>query len=135
MFGEHGDDTIWFQRGLLGVPEPIIGKNCILGWGALIDCIGQVTIGDECFFGHGVMILTGGHDYNKFGIERQNSATSKPVTLGKGVWVGSRAIIMPGVVIGDHAVVGAGSVVTHNVDPYTIVAGNPARPIKAIPHE
>jgi acetyltransferase-like isoleucine patch superfamily enzyme len=76
----------WFERGLPGACEPIVGKNCVIGWGSIIDCLGQVTIGDYTFFGHRVMILTGGHDYTKFGMERQlSSPPAKPVTIGIGV--------------------------------------------------
>lgn len=135
MFGERIDDVMWFERGLPGVPEPIIGKNCVIGWGSIIDCVGQVTIGNDCFFGHRVMILTGEHDPTKFGMERQNSGIIKSTTIGQGVWIASGAIVLPGVTIGDHAVIGAGAVVTKDVAPYTVVAGNPAKVIKELPHE
>jgi chloramphenicol O-acetyltransferase type B len=52
-----------------------------------------------------------------------------PTVIGNDVWLGYRSIVLGGVSIGDGAVVGAGALVTHNVDPYTIVAGNPARPV------
>jgi maltose O-acetyltransferase len=136
MFGERIDDILWFQRGLPGVPEPTVGKNVVIGWGSIIDCLGQVTIGDNTFFGHRVMVLTGGHNYELFGLDRQTTAIAgKPVTIGTGVWVGSGAIILPGIIIGDHAVIGAGAVVTKDVAPYTVVAGNPAKVIKELPHE
>jgi acetyltransferase-like isoleucine patch superfamily enzyme len=128
-------DITFFQRGLPGAHEPIIGSNCVIGFRSLIDCLGQVTIEDNVFFGHEVMILTGAHDYNKFGLDRQLSVMEgKPVTIKTGVWIASRAIILPGVIVGEHSVVGAGAVVTKNVPPYTIVAGNPAKVIKTIPH-
>lgn len=57
---------------------------------------------------------------------------SKPVHIGKRAWIGAGATILPGVTIGDNAVVGAGSVVTKDVEPDTIVAGNPARLIRRI---
>ncbi|PJF38511.1 MAG: hypothetical protein CUN55_17080, partial [Phototrophicales bacterium] len=85
------------------------------GLPSLIDCHARVTIKDDAFFGHEVKILTGSHDYTQKGIERQNAIVSKEVTIGKGVWVGSFATILPGVSIGDHAVIGAGSVVTKDV--------------------
>lgn len=135
VFGEHGDDTTWFQRGLPNTFEPIIGENCVIGWGSIIDCLGQVVIGNNVFFGHRVMILTGSHDYNKFGKDRQFGVVpGKPVTIGNGVWICSGSIICPGVVVGDNAVIAAGAVVTKNVLPYTIVGGNPAELIKEIPH-
>ena len=132
-FGSHGDDIIWFQRGLPNTYEPIIGKNCVIGWGSIIDCLGQVTIEDNVFFGHRVMILTGSHDYNKFGMDRQmKTLPGKPVTIKTGVWVCSGVIICPGVIIGEHSVIAAGAVVTKNVEPYTIVGGNPAVVIQTI---
>ncbi len=132
IFGESGLDTIWFQRDVPGSYQPIIGKNCVLGWGSVIDCLNQVTIGDYVFFGHRVMVLTGMHDYTKFGQARQDAVTSKPVTIKTGAWICSGAIILPGVTVGEHAVVAAGSVVTRDVLPYTVVGGNPAKVIKEI---
>jgi len=135
MLDESINGVNWFERGLPGACEPIVGKNCVIGWGSIIDCLGQVTIGDNTFFGHRVMILTGGHDYKKFGMERQlSSPPPRPVAIGTGVWVASGAIICPGVTVGDHSVIGAGAVVTKDVEPYTIVAGNPAELISRIPH-
>jgi len=132
-WGLHGNDVIWFQRGLPNTHEPIIGDNCVIGWGALIDCLGQVTIEDDVFFGHRVMVLTGSHDYQLFGMDRQMAVKpGKPVTIKTGVWVASGAVICPGVVIGEHAVIAAGAVVTKDVPPYTIVGGNPAQVIKEI---
>ena len=63
-------------------------------------------------------------------IRNQGRTEIKPVIIGDDVWIGARAIIMPGIVIGRGAVIGAGSVVTKNVDEYAVVAGNPARVIK-----
>lgn len=57
---------------------------------------------------------------------------AKPVHIGKNVWIGSNSTVLPGITIGENAVVGAGSVVTKDVPPMTVVAGNPARIIKEI---
>ena len=57
---------------------------------------------------------------------------TKPIKIGNDVWVGGGAIILPGVAVGDGSTVGAGSVVTHDVEPYTVVAGNPARMIRRL---
>lgn len=113
--------------------QPRLGKQTHIGDGALLDCSAPITVGDHTFFGHRVMVLTGSHPYHdKFGPDRIPAAKPRPVTIGTGVWVCSGAIICPGVTIGDHAVVGPGSVVYRNVRPYTVVAGNPARFVKRL---
>jgi acetyltransferase-like isoleucine patch superfamily enzyme len=97
---------------------------------------GEVRIGRYAFFGHRVSILTGSHDFTKFGEERQNAIApdGHDIVIGDGVWVASNAVIVGPCTIGDHAVVGVGSVVLNDVAPYTVVAGNPAKPIKVIDH-
>ena len=125
-----GDAVRWFNRDV--GHEPTIGQHYVIGWNSLIDCVGQVTIEDWVFFGHEVMILTGGHDPELFEEARQKSHMPKPVTIKRGAWIGTRATILPGVTIGEHAVVGAGSVVTKNVEAYTVVAGNPAKFLRTL---
>jgi acetyltransferase-like isoleucine patch superfamily enzyme len=95
---------------------------------------GMVIIGKETFFGAGVMLLAGSHDYNLTGRERKDFWYKEgfDITIGDGVWIGSGAIIIGPCKIGDNAVIGAGSVVTHNVGDYEIWAGNPAVFIKRI---
>ena len=100
----------------------------------LIDCQGQVIIEKDVFTGHDIMILTGEHDYTKFGQERKLSTSARPVHIKQGAWLATRCIIMPGVTVGEHAVVAAGAVVTRDVAPYTVVAGVPAKVIKELPH-
>jgi len=97
---------------------------------------GEVTVGKFAFFGHRVSVLTGSHDFTKFGEERQNAiaADGHDVVIGEGVWVASHAIIVGPCTIGDHAVVGVASVVLDDVAPYTVVAGHPAKPLKVIDH-
>ena len=57
---------------------------------------------------------------------------AQPITIGNNVWIAANVIVLPGVSIGGGAVIGAGSVVTKDIAPYTLVAGNPARPLKSI---
>jgi acetyltransferase-like isoleucine patch superfamily enzyme len=116
--------------------KPIIGKNVTMSGDepVFMDTQAQITIGDDSFMGHGVKFLTGGHDYFKFGNERQITRITKPIMVGKGVWIGSFAIILGGVTIGDHAVIGAGAVVTRNIPAYSVAVGVPAKVIKMIPH-
>jgi acetyltransferase-like isoleucine patch superfamily enzyme len=96
---------------------------------------GEVTIGEYAFFGHNVSVLTGTHDWTTFGAERQVAVPSsgRDVIIEEGVWVSSNVIIVAPCRIGAHSVVGVGSLVLRDVEPYTIVAGNPARVIREIP--
>lgn len=92
----------------------------------LIDCIYKITIEKDVFFGHDVFLLTGGHDPTKFGDERRHSSKGGPIIIHEGVWIASRAIIVGPCEIGKHAVIGAGSVIVHDVPEYELWAGNPA---------
>ena len=105
-----------------------IGKNVVVMPGCLMMSAGGITIEDGALIAANVQLISNNHDL----YERQ-IITCKPVHIGKNVWVGAGATILPGVTIGDNAVVGAASVVTKDVEQDTIVAGNPARFIKSIP--
>lgn len=107
------------------VKQPIIGTSVSLV-NTLLDCVDQITIGDYTSFGHDCMVLTGYHDMALRLEERQLSIKFKPIVIGSGVWIASRAIICPGVTIGDNAVIGAGSVVIRDVPANEFWAGQPA---------
>ena len=107
-----------------------IGKNVVVMPGCLMMSAGGITIDDGAMIAANVQLISNNHDL----YERQ-VITCKPVHIGKNAWIGAGATILPGVTIGDNAVVGAASVVTKDVAPDTIVAGNPARFIKSIPPE
>jgi glycosyltransferase involved in cell wall biosynthesis/acetyltransferase-like isoleucine patch superfamily enzyme len=96
---------------------------------------GEITVGEHAFFGHNVSVLTGTHDWTKFGAERQVAVpkSGRDVVIEEGVWVSSNAIVVAPCRIGAHAVVGVGALVLRDVDPYTVVAGNPARVLRTIP--
>lgn len=96
---------------------------------------GEVTIGEHAFFGHNVSVLTGTHDWTTFGRERQVAVpkSGRDVVIEEGVWVSSNATVVGPCRIGAHSVVGVGSLVLRDVEPYTIVAGNPARVLRRIP--
>jgi glycosyltransferase involved in cell wall biosynthesis/acetyltransferase-like isoleucine patch superfamily enzyme len=96
---------------------------------------GEITVGEYAFFGHNVSILTGTHDWTTFGRERQVSVpkSGRDVVIEEGAWVSSNAIVVAPCRIGAHAVVGVGALVLHDVEPYTVVAGNPARVLRTIP--
>ncbi len=96
---------------------------------------GDITVGDYAFFGHSVSVLTGTHDWTKFGAQRQVAVPTlgRDVVIEEGAWVSSNAIVVGPCRIGAHSVVGVGSLVLKDVDPYTIVAGSPAKVMRTIP--
>ena len=115
----HGADNIF-----LGSNISLVDSLLNAGTGA-----GSIIIDDYAFMGHGVKILARGHDYRVYGMERHHRVTEGPVHIKTGAWIGSGAIVLPGVTVGKHAVVAAGSIVTRDLRDYAIVAGNPARTI------
>ena len=109
-----------------------LGDDVDLATGVLITTDGGVTIGARTLIGYRSQILSSNHvvppDKGQiFGSGHVKSA----VSIGKDVWIGANCIILPGITIGEGAVIGAGSVVTKNVKPYVISAGNPAKEIKS----
>lgn len=107
-----------------------IGDGVTIGWYAELDARGGLTIGDNTNISSHVKIITGSHDID----DPDYTADFKPVKIGKRCWLGTGAIVLQGVNIGDGAVVAAGAVVTKNVAPYTVVGGVPAKKIKDRSH-
>lgn len=111
------------------------GKNIRIGEDVFINACchfqdhGGVVLGDGCQIGHNVVFATLNHDLSP--ATRKNTYPA-PIVLGKNVWVGSNATILQGVTIGDNAVIGAGAVVTRDVETNTVVGGIPARFIRNI---
>lgn len=97
-----------------------------------------VTIEDEVFIGHGVMFINDKYPRSATSngqLQTEADWVCIPTLIGQGASIGSNATILCGVTVGEHAIVGAGSVVTHNVPPWSIVAGNPARVIRKLETE
>jgi len=96
---------------------------------------GEITVGEYAFFGHNVSVLTGTHDWTKLGAERQVAVpqSGRDIVIEEGVWVSSHAIIVAPCRIGAHSVVGVGSLVLRDVEPYTVVAGSPAKVLRQVP--
>lgn len=97
-----------------------------------VEYSGRVIIEEDVTISQGAKIYSHRHDLYKLSHREDDNAIPVETKICKGAWIGAMSIILPGVTVGEYAVVGAGSVVTHNVEPYTIVAGNPARFIRNI---
>ena len=109
----------------------ILGDDVDLAKDVLITTAGGVTIGDRTLVGYCTHILSSNHNILPGHKPIFNSAhINKAVFISQDVWIGSSCIILPGITIGEGAVIAAGSVVTKNVPPYAIVGGNPAIIIK-----
>lgn len=103
-----------------------IGRNSFINRDCTLDIRCGLTIGDNVSISPEVMILGLSHDYNDPGWKLVDAG---PITIEDHVWIGSRAMILPGVTVGRGAVVAAGSVVTKDVPPMTVVAGVPAKSV------
>ncbi len=104
-----------------------IGKNVFINTCCCFQDQGGISIGDGVLIGHRVVLATINHGL--LPEERQCNCPA-PIVIGKNVWIGSGSIVLPGITIGENAVVAAGAVVTRDVEPGAVVAGVPARFIK-----
>lgn len=121
--------------GFGSVPDLLsIGPECYLTGPLHIDLMASVRIGSHVYMGYEVMLITVDHDLGS-SLQRCGPRLQGPIEVGDGAWIGSRAIILPGVRIGRGAVVAAGSVVTKDVAPDTLVAGVPARFVRDLEEE
>ena len=109
----------------------IIEDNVDLAKDVLITTTGGVFIGERTLIGYRTQILSSNHSIPLVGEHFPISGDQhKPIMIAKDVWVGANSIILPGVTIGEGAVIGAGSIVTKNIPKYAIAVGNPAKVIK-----
>ena len=114
------------ERGAVFSSKVELGDNSGIGINASIG--GKCIIGNDVMMGADCVIYTANHrfDDTTTTMRGQGSAEEKPVYIGDDVWIGGRVIILPGVHIGSHSIIGAGSVVTKDVPEWSIAAGNPA---------
>ncbi|MCG9696681.1 sugar O-acetyltransferase [Shewanella sp. Isolate11] len=132
IFAKVGDD-VHIEKSMnidYGI-NTMIGSHVFINFNfTLLDCA-PVTIGDHVFIGPNVQLYTAHHPLDA-ATRDQHIGWAEPITIGCHVWIGGGCIILPGVTIGDGAVVGAGSVVTKDIPAKTIAFGNPCRPHKAV---
>ncbi|MEP6695736.1 MAG: methyltransferase domain-containing protein [Pseudonocardiales bacterium] len=130
------EDPALFRPLIYGDPDRLhVAATAVVNNALFNLSSGEITVGEYAFFGHNVSVFTGTHDWTTFGAQRQVAVpkSGRDVVIEEGVWVSSNAIVVAPCRIGAHAVVGVGSVVLRDVEPYTVVAGNPARVLRTIP--
>lgn len=109
-----------------------IGKNVFINSGCHFQDQGGITISDGVLIGHHVVLATLNHDFSP---EKRSTLHPAPIVIGKNVWIGSNATVVPGVTIGNGSIVAAGAVVTKNVPENVVVGGVPAKIIKRLDTE
>jgi acetyltransferase-like isoleucine patch superfamily enzyme len=137
-----GDDTligpgVALSAGMVPGQECIskvvvsIGDRCLIGRGSGIVGHFSIEIGNDVWTGHHVYITDQNHGYED--VTRpisQQSQPERPVVIGDGSWLGHGAVVLPGVTIGKHVVIGANSVVTKDIPDFSVAVGSPARVIR-----
>ncbi len=106
----------------------VIGKNSYINGGMLCASDGKIVIGDNCMISFNVHIRTDMHIHDSIEIPMiKQGVSSKDIVIGDDVWIGFGVQIMPGVHIADGCIIGAGAVVTHDCEPYSVYGGVPAK--------
>lgn len=108
-----------------------IGARTFVNFGLVALDVARIEIGDDVQFGPNVQLLTPTHPTDAE-LRRAKWEAASPITIEKNAWIGGGAIVLPGVVVGENSIVGAGAVVTKNIPPNTLAVGNPARVIRPL---
>jgi acetyltransferase-like isoleucine patch superfamily enzyme len=130
--------TAWEHHGEQHfTPSITIGDGCTIRENSHITAINAITIGDHLLTGTNVLITDNAHgqtcrEHMSMPVDQRPLHSKGPVTIGNNVWLGNNVCVMPGVSIGDGAIIAANSVVTHDVPPFAVAAGQPARVIKQL---
>ncbi|MGX6508892.1 DapH/DapD/GlmU-related protein [Rhodococcus sp. SJ-2] len=117
---------VWF-----GSRRVSVGQGTFINYGCRFNTSAHIAIGRKCDIGMDVLFVTSTHELG--GPERRaGSASAKKIIVGDGVWIGARAVLLPGVTVGNGSIIGAGAVVTTDVPRNVIVGGVPATLIKEL---
>ncbi len=111
-----------------------IGAGCFLNLGVMVASLGLVEIGDHCMLANGCFVSDADHRFDDLTrpVTWQGFTTKGPTRLGANCWLGAHVVVTSGVTIGERCVVGANSVVTHDLPPRSIAAGAPARVLRTV---
>ena len=110
-----------------------IGEGCFFNLGVMIAAMELVEIGDHCMFANGCFVTDANHRFEDLDkpVTWQGFSTKGPTRIGSNVWCGAHVVITSGVTIGGRCVIGANSVVTGDLPPYSIAAGAPAKVLRS----
>ena len=122
-----------------------IANNVYIGGNTIVACVASVSIADDVLISYQCLIADSDNHSIRYSIRKNDLADwrdggnhdwsttlTRPVSIGRGAWLGARVIILKGVSIGEGVVIGAGSVVTRDVPPWSVAGGNPARVIRTL---
>lgn len=132
LIGKKVDDSFllippFYAAGGLDIS---VGRNVFVNQNCTFYDLGGLDIADDVMIGPNVSIITSGHPIEPS--QRRAGVTAKPIVIERNVWIAAGATIIGGVTVGENSIVAAGSVVTKDVPPNTLVGGNPARVIRSI---
>lgn len=130
--GERTLVRAWSAFEALAPPGDVVirvGDHCFVGYGVRFVAVNGIVIGDEVAIGHGSTIADTIHDYKGDSGDtwRADLKLGRPLTIESGAWIGNNSVVTGGITIGEDAIIGANSVVSRDVAPNTLVAGNPAK--------
>jgi acetyltransferase-like isoleucine patch superfamily enzyme len=114
-----------------------IGEGCFLNLATMVASVELVEIGDHCMLANGCFVTDGDHRFDDPArpVPWQGFTTKGPTRIGDNTWLGAHVVVTSGVTIGERCVIGANSVVTKDVEPFTVAAGVPARPLRRISYD
>ncbi|CAF0714267.1 unnamed protein product [Brachionus calyciflorus] len=107
-----------------------LGENVYMNHGCILLDVNEIRIGKNTFLGPNVQIYTAGHPTDP--VQRRTVEFGKAITIGRDTWIGGNVVILPGITIGDGVTIGAGSIVTKDIESFSVAVGNPARVIKKL---
>jgi acetyltransferase-like isoleucine patch superfamily enzyme len=132
--GEHTllEPDVWITAP--GDARIRIGAGSFLNIGAMVAAVELVEIGEHCMLANHCFVTDGNHRFDdpERPVPWQGFTTKGPTRIGANTWLGANVVVTSGVTIGERCVIGANSVVTKDVEPFTIAAGAPARPLRRI---